>query len=247
MRGHGAIVIHGHFYQPPRENPWLEAVEVQDSAAPFHDWNDRVTAECYAPNTAARRVDHEDRILDIVNNFEKISFNVGPTLMAWLERHASGVYARIIDADRRSVEARGGHGNAIAQVYNHMILPLGSRRDKVTQVRWGMEDFRRRFGREPEGMWLPETAVDTESLETLAEAGIRFTILAPHQAARVRPIGADAWESVDAGIDPSRAYLWRGPRGLSLALFFYDGPISRASAFEDAVTRGETLVARLLG
>jgi len=247
MRGHGAIVIHGHFYQPPRENPWLEAVEVQDSAAPFHDWNDRVTAECYAPNTAARRVDHEDRILDIVNNFEKISFNVGPTLMAWLERHASGVYARIIDADRRSVEARGGHGNAIAQVYNHMILPLGSRRDKVTQVRWGMEDFRRRFGREPEGMWLPETAVDTESLETLAEAGIRFTILAPHQAARVRPIGADAWESVDAGIDPSRAYLWRGPRGLSLALFFYDGPISRAIAFEDALTRGETLVARLLG
>jgi len=247
MRSRGAIVIHGHFYQPPRENPWLEAVEVQDSAAPYHDWNDRVTAECYAPNTAARRVDHEGRILDIVNNFEKISFNVGPTLMAWLDRHALGVYARIIDADRRSAQTRGGHGNAIAQVYNHMILPLASRRDKVTQVRWGMEDFRRRFGREPEGLWLPETAVDAESLEVLAEAGIRFTILAPHQAARVRPIGDGAWESVDAGIDPSRAYLWRGPRGLSLALFFYDGPISRAIAFEDALARGEQLVGRLMG
>jgi alpha-amylase/alpha-mannosidase (GH57 family) len=247
MRGYGAIVIHGHFYQPPRENPWLEAVEVQDSAAPFHDWNDRVTAECYAPNTAARRVDHAARILDIVNNFEKISFNVGPTLMAWLDRHAPAVHARIVEADGRSAERRGGHGNAIAQVYNHMILPLAHRRDKVTQVRWGMEDFRRRFGRDPEGLWLPETAVDTESLEVLAEAGLRFTILAPHQAARVRAIGAEAWEPLDAGIDPSRAYLWRGPRGLSLALFFYDGPISRAIAFEDVLGRGERLVARLMG
>jgi alpha-amylase/alpha-mannosidase (GH57 family) len=243
----GAIVIHGHFYQPPRENPWLEAVEVQDSAAPYHDWNVRVTAECYAPNTAARRVDHEGRILDIVDNFEKISFNVGPTLIAWLERHAPEVYRRVIEADRLSVQARGGHGNAIAQVYNHMILPLAHRRDKVTQVRWGIEDFRRRFRRDPEGLWLPETAVDAESLEVLAEAGIRFTILAPHQAARVRPLGAEAWEAMDAGIDPSRPYLWRGPRGLSLALFFYDGPISRAIAFEDVLERGERLVARLMG
>ncbi len=242
----GAIVVHGHFYQPPRENPWLEAVEIQDSAAPYHDWNERVTAECYAPNTAARRVDDVGRILDIVDNFEKISFNVGPTLMAWLERHAADVYRRIVDADRASVAARGGHGNALAQVYNHMILPLAHRRDKVTQVRWGIEDFRRRFGRDPEGLWLPETAVDQESLEVLAEAGIRFTILAPHQAARVRRLGADAWDAVDGGIDPSRAYLWRGPGGRSLALFFYDGPISRAVAFEDALDRGERLVARLM-
>lgn len=247
MSARGAIVIHGHFYQPPRENPWLEAVEVQDSAAPYHDWNERVTAECYAPNGAARRVDADNRILDIVDNFEKISFNVGPTLMAWLERHAPGVYARIVAADRASVAARGGHGNAIAQVYNHMILPLADRRDKVTQVRWGLEDFRARYGREPEGLWLPETAVDTESLEVLAEAGIRFTILAPHQAAAVRPLGAGAWEDVGETIDPSRAYLWRGRDGQRLALFFYDGAIARAIAFGDALGRGERLVGRLRG
>jgi alpha-amylase/alpha-mannosidase (GH57 family) len=239
------VTIHGHFYQPPRENPWLEAVEIQDSAAPDHDWNERVTAECYAPNTAARRVDHANRILDIVNTFEKISFNVGPTLIAWLERRAPDVYEKIIDADRRSAAAQDGHGNAIAQVYNHMILPLATRRDKVTQVRWGLEDFRRRFGREAEGMWLPETAVDDESLEVLAEAGVKFTILAPHQAKRVRPLESETWEEVGERIDPSRPYLWRGPRDLSLAIFFYDGPISRAIAFEDALDRGENLVARL--
>ena len=239
-----AIVIHGHFYQPPRENPWLETVEVQDSAAPYHDWNERVTAECYAPNTAARRVDEQNRVLDIVNNFEKISFNIGPTLFAWLERHRPDVYAKIIEADRASVAARG-HGNACAQVFNHMIMPLATRRDKVTQVRWGIEDFRARFGREPEGLWLPETAVDNESLEVLAEAGAKFTILAPHQALRVRPLDTEAWQDAGGGIDPSRPYLWRGPRGLSLALFFYDGHISRAIAFERLLERAENLVAWL--
>jgi len=239
-----AIVIHGHFYQPPRENPWLESVEVQDSAAPQHDWNERVTAECYAPNTAARRVDEQNRVLDIVNNFEKISFNIGPTLFAWLERHRPDVYAKIIEADRASVAARG-HGNACAQVFNHMIMPLATRRDKVTQVRWGIDDFRTRFGREPEGLWLPETAVDNESLEVLAEAGVKFTILAPHQAQRVRALDTEAWEDVSGGIDPSRVYLWRGPRGLRLALFFYDGPISRAIAFERLLERSENLVAWL--
>jgi alpha-amylase/alpha-mannosidase (GH57 family) len=239
------VTVHGHFYQPPRENPWLDAVEVQDGAAPYHDWNARVTAECYAPNTAARRVGQANRILDIVNNYEKISFDVGPTLLVWLERHVPDVYAKILEADRRSAGARAGHGNAIAQVYNHMIMPLASRRDKETQVSWGLADFRHRFGREPEGMWLPETAADDESLEVLAEAGLRFTILAPHQAWRIRPIGAEAWEDVDERIDPSRAYLWRGPRTTSLALFFYDGPISRAIAFGDALDRGENLVARL--
>jgi len=247
MPSHRAVVIHGHFYQPPRENPWLEAVEIQDGAAPYHDWNERVTAECYAPNGAARRVDADNRILDIVDNFEKISFNVGPTLMAWLARHAPAVHARIVAADRASVAARGGHGNALAQVYNHMILPLADRRDKVTQVRWGIEDFRARFGRAPEGLWLPETAVDTESLEVLAEAGLRFTILAPHQAARVRAVGAETWEGVGDTIDPSRAYLWRGRDGQRLALFFYDGAIARAIAFGDALQRGERLVARVMG
>jgi len=239
-----AIVIHGHFYQPPRENPWLESVEVQDSAAPYHDWNERVTAECYAPNTAARRVDEHNRVLDIVDNFEKISFNIGPTLFAWLERHRPEVYAKIIAADRASVAARDGHGNASAQVYNHMIMPLATRRDKVTQVRWGIDDFRARFGREPEGLWLPETAVDNESLEVLAEAGVKFTVLAPHQALRVRPLGAATWEETNA-IDPSRAYLWRGPRGLTLAIFFYDGHLSRAIAFDRLLERAENLVAWL--
>ena len=239
-----AIVIHGHFYQPPRENPWLESVEVQDSAAPYHDWNERVTAECYAPNTAARRVDEHNRVLDIVDNFEKISFNIGPTLFAWLERHRPEVYAKIIAADRASVAARDGHGNASAQVYNHMIMPLATRRDKVTQVRWGIDDFRARFGREPEGLWLPETAVDNESLEVLAEAGVKFTVLAPHQALRLRPLGAATWEETN-GIDPSRAYLWRGPRGRTLAIFFYDGHISRAIAFDRLLERAENLVAWL--
>jgi alpha-amylase/alpha-mannosidase (GH57 family) len=240
-----AIVIHGHFYQPPRENPWLEAVEVQDSAAPSHDWNERVTAECYAPNTAARRVDARNRILDIVNNFEGISFDVGPTLFAWLEREAPAVARAIVAADRASAAARGGHGNALAQVYNHQIMPLASRADKVTQVRWGLIDFRRRFGRDAEGMWLPETAVDDETLEVLAEAGVKFTILAPSQARRVRPLGSEEWQEVGAAVDPSRPYLWRGPRGLALALFFYDGPISRAIAFEHLLERGEKMVERL--
>jgi alpha-amylase/alpha-mannosidase (GH57 family) len=240
-----AIVIHGHFYQPPRENPWLEAVEVQDSAAPFHDWNARVTAECYAPNTAARRVDETNRILDIVDNFQRISFDVGPTLFAWLEREAPAVARAIVEADRASAVAHGGHGNAIAQVYNHQIMPLATRADKVTQVRWGLADFRRRFGREAEGMWLPETAADDETLEVLAEAGVKFTILAPGQARRVRPLAGEDWQEVGPAVDPSQPYLWRGPRGLSLALFFYDGPVSRAIAFEHLLERGERLAGRL--
>ena len=241
------VTIHGHFYQPPRENPWLETVEVQDAAAPFHDWNERITAECYAPNTAARRVDDDNRILDVVNNFEKISFNVGPTLFAWLERQAPEVYRKILAADRASVGARDGHGNAIAQVYNHMILPLASRRDKVTQVAWGLADFRARFGREPEGLWLPETAVDTETLEVLAEAGVTFTILAPDQAARVRPTGAGDWEATSGGVDPRRPYRWRGPGGHELVLFFYDGPVSRAVAFANLLEDGRRLATQLRG
>jgi alpha-amylase/alpha-mannosidase (GH57 family) len=239
------ITVHGHFYQPPRENPWLEAVETQASAHPWHDWNERIAAECYAPNTAARRVGAGNRILDIVDNYEKISFNIGPTLASWLEGQRPDVYTKILEADRRSRRARGGHGNAIAQVYNHVIMPLATRRDKVTQVRWGIEDFRHRFGRDPEGMWLAETAVDRESLNVLADAGIKFTILAPHQAARVRPLGAEAWDQVGEGVDPSRAYLWRSAAGPTLALFFYDAPIARAIAFEDALTRGEVLAERL--
>lgn len=247
-----SLCIHGHFYQPPRENPWLEEIEVQDSAAPYHDWNERVTAECYKPNTAARIVDHENRILDIVNNYAKISFNFGPTLLSWMERAEPEVYRQILKADEISLRERGGHGNALAQVYNHLIMPLASRRDKVTQVRWGIADFESRFQRKPEGMWLAEAAVDRETLQVLAEEGIRFTILAPAQARRIRKIGSDdengEWEEMSGSkIDPTRPYRCFLEDGLSIDLFFYDGPISHAIAFDQLLRSGETFVERLKG
>jgi alpha-amylase/alpha-mannosidase (GH57 family) len=242
------ICIHGHFYQPPRENPWLEAVEAQDSAYPYHDWNQRITAECYEPNTVSRILDSDERIVKIVNNYAKISFNVGPTLLAWMEEHAGEVYDAILAADQESQTFFSGHGSALAQAYNHMILPLANRRDKYTQVLWGIRDFEHRFGRKPGGLWLPETAVDLESLEILAELGIRFSILAPSQARRVRRIGGRSWRDVSGGrIDPTMPYVQRLPSGRSLTLFFYDGPISRAVAFEGLLSRGENFANRLVG
>ena len=242
------ICIHGHFYQPPRENPWLEAIELQDSAYPYHDWNERILAECYGPNATPRILDGKNRIVSIENNYARISFNFGPTLLSWMETNSPEVYAAVLEADRSSASRFSGHGSAIAQPYNHAILPLASRRDKVTQVVWGIRDFERRFGRFPEGMWLPETAVDTESLEVLAEQGILFTILGPHQADRERLIGATQWEDVSGGrIDPRRPYRVALPSGKSIAVFFYDGPVSRAVAFEQLLQRGELLVDRLLG
>ncbi len=240
------LCIHGHFYQPPRENPWLDRIEVQDSAAPFHDWNQRITAECYAPMSAARILDGAGRIAAIVNLYSRISFNFGPTLLSWLERHAGETYAAILEADRESARRFGGHGSALAQPYNHTILPLAPRRDKVTQVRWGIADFQHRFRRQPEGMWLPETAVDVETLEVLAEEGIRFTVLAPHQARRVRPPGGPWHEVGGEGVDSRRPYLVRLPSGRSLALFFYHGPVARAVAFERLLSNGEAFLARLL-
>jgi len=242
------ICIHGHFYQPPRENPWLEAIERQDSAYPYHDWNERITAECYGPNARARILDDADRIVDIVNNYSRISYNFGPTLLSWLAEQADGVYQAVIEADAQSAERFSGHGSAMAQAYNHLILPLANARDKRTQVHWGIRDFERRFGRRPEGMWLAETAVDTETLEVLAEAGIAFTVLAPSQASRVRPLGGRNWRDVSGGrIDPSRAYQAKLSSGRGIALFFYDGPISRAVAFEGLLRRGEYLAERLAG
>ncbi len=241
------ICIHGHFYQPPRENPWLEAVEMQDSAHPYHDWNERITAECYEPNASSRILDARDRIIKIVNNYASISFNFGPTLLSWLEQREPATYAAIIDADRMSRDRFGGHGSAIAQAYNHMILPLANDRDKRTQVQWGIRDFDRRFGRKPEGMWLPETAVDVASLEALAAEGIIFTILEPHQAARWRPTGSGEWINGDGGIDLTKPYQCNLPSGRSIAIFFYDGPIARAVAFENLLARGENLAHRLLG
>lgn len=249
------LCVHGHFYQPPRENPWLEDIEVQDSAHPYHDWNQRITRECYGPNAASRILDGAGRIVEIVDNYREISFNFGPTLLSWMERKEPDVYRRIIEADLASRALRGGHGNALAQVYNHIIMPLATPRDRDTQIVWGIKDFFRRFGRNPEGMWLAETAADSGTLESLAAHGIKFTVLSPAQARAVRPIrrasdrgvSAGDWENVSEGrVDPSRPYLWRSKNGAELALFFYDAPISRAVAFEGVLSNGEVFASRLM-
>ena len=224
------VCVHGHFYQPSRENPWLDAVPLQDSAAPYHDWNERVTAECYARNAAARIQDDTDRIVRIVNSYTRISFDVGPTLFRWLARHAPDVYAAILEGDRVSRQAHSGHGNAIAQAYNHVIMPLSSPRDQVTQVVWGIKDFERRFRRFPEGMWLPETAVDLATLEVLAAQRIAFTVLAPHQAWRMRGGPETPWLYISDGkFDTTVPYRCRLPSGRSMVLFFYDAAVSRGS------------------
>jgi alpha-amylase/alpha-mannosidase (GH57 family) len=242
------ICIHGHFYQPPRENPWIEEIELQDSAYPYHDWNEKITAECYAPNTASRLLGDENRIKAIVNNYSKISFNFGPTLLAWMESHDPDTYQGILEADKLSRERFSGHGSALAQAYNHMIMPLANSRDKRSQVIWGIKDFQKRFGRDPEGMWLPETAVDTETLEIVAEQGIKFTILAPSQAKRVRKIGEmEEWQNAEGGkIDSRTSYLCRLPSGRTIHLFFYDGSISQEVAFGGLLTSGEAFAKRLI-
>jgi alpha-amylase/alpha-mannosidase (GH57 family) len=267
------VCVHGHFYQPPRENPWLEAVEVQDSAAPYHDWNERICAECYAPNGASRITNQKNEIVRIVNNYSRMSFNFGPTLLKWLEDKAPRTYRMILDADKASAHRYGGHGSAVAQVYNHIILPLANRRDAITQIRWGVADFEHRFHRRPEGMWLAETAVSRESLDLMAAEGIKYTILAPHQCARIRnlpqpPNGLLPTESVEAAdapsirnqqpttdnwiptpnatVDTTRPYLVNLDEGRSIAIFFYDGPSSRAIAFEGLLNSGEAFGSRLL-
>ena len=241
------ICIHGHFYQPPRENPWLEVIEQQDSSYPYHDWNERITVECYGPNACSRILDSESRIVQILNNYSRISFNFGPTLLKWLADEEPGIYHAVLEADEQSIERFSGHGSAIAQPYNHAILPLCNPRDLETQVLWGIRDFEYRFGRRPEGMWLPETAVDITTLEVLAKAGIQFTVLSPYQAARVREIGAKDWKDVSGGqIDPTRAYVQRLPSGRLINLFFYDGPIARAVAFEGLLDSGEAFANRLM-
>ncbi|MEW6540062.1 MAG: DUF3536 domain-containing protein [Bacillota bacterium] len=246
MKAKRYICIHGHFYQPPRENPWLEAIDIQESAQPYHDWNERITHECYAPNAASRILDQDGRIREIVNNYSRISFNFGPTLLAWLETGAPDVYRAVLEADRDSRRFFSGHGSALAQPYSHPILPLAGRRDKETQVVWGIRDFEHRFGRKPAGMWLPETAVDLETLDVLAEHGIKFTILAPHQARQVRPIGAGHWETVGPDtVDPSRPYRLNLDTGRSIDLFFYDAVIARSVAFEGLLSNGEQFADRL--
>lgn len=248
------VCIHGHFYQPPRENPWLETVELQESAAPYHDWNDRITAECYAPNGASRITDRENKIIRIMNNYSRMSFNFGPTLLSWLADNAPRAYRMILDADHASAERHSGHGSAIAQVYNHIIMPLASRRDALTQIRWGIADFEHRFGRRPEGMWLAETAAARWVLDLMAQEGIKFTILAPSQCAHVRPLptsteveAAAKWiETPDASVDTTRPYLVQLDEGRSIAVFFYNGPASRAIAFEGLLNSGENFARRLV-
>jgi len=242
------VCIHCHFYQPPRENPWLEAIELQDSAYPFHDWNERISAECYAANAYSRALTGDGRIEKIVNNYARISFNFGPTLLSWMAEKSPGAYRAVLEGDRESRKTFSGHGSALAQGYNHIILPLANARDKGTQVRWGIRDFTHRFGRPPEGMWLPETAADVATLEILAREGIRFTILAPRQAAKVRKKGSRDWRDVSGGrIDPTIPYELGLPSGRKIRLFFYDGPISQAVAFERLLDNGEFLAGRLMG
>jgi len=233
------LTIHGHFYQPPRENPWTESIERQASASPYHDWNERIHQECYSPNAFARILDEGNRITNIVNNFEKISFNFGPTLLSWIEKHAQPTYRRILDADKSSVNRFGGHGSAIAQAYNHAILPLCTEQDMITQIRWGLADFRHRFAREPESMWLPETAVNSTVLKALIDHGLKYVILSPGQAGQIRKFDDEKWIEVDNGeLDTTRPYRWfaRNQDGIArsdrfIDIFFYHKDLSHGVGF----------------
>lgn len=248
-----SLVIHGHFYQPPREDPWTGVVEEQTGAAPFHDWNERIHAECYQPNTSAVISDPVTGESRAINNYANISFNFGPTLLSWLQQHHSETYNRIIDADRESVAKHGGHGSAIAQAFGHAILPLCNDRDLRTQIRWGLADFRYRFGREAEALWLPETACTDRVLDALIEEGLKYVILAPHQARRYRTANGservkgpnEEWLAVDERtLDISASYVYRHKkdRNRSIAVFFYHGPLSRAIAFENLLRSSRELV-----
>jgi alpha-amylase/alpha-mannosidase (GH57 family) len=225
------VCIHGHFYQPPRENPWLEDLEREPSAAPHHNWNSRIAEECYTPNAWARILDGQGRVVRLYDNYTRLSFNVGPTLATWLARHVPETLDAMVAADLDSV-ARLGQGNAIAQVYNHAIMPLCNQRDKYTQVRWGLRSFERTFGRRSRGIWLAETAIDADTMEVLADEGVEFTILSPFQARRFRVDGGE-WTDCGQGTIPTgRAYRYVTKSGRSVAVFFYDGGLARGIAFE---------------
>ena len=243
------LTIHGHFYQPPRENPWIEEIEAQESAFPSHDWNEKVSWQCYSPNGTSRIVDGSNKIIEISNNYQYISFNFGPTLLSWLEKYDNPAYKKIIEADKNSRELYGGHGNAIAQVYNHIIMPLANRNDKITQILWGLKDFQKRFNRNAEGIWLAETAVDAETLDVLIDCGLKFTVLSPYQAKCINKIGEKNWQDVSWGsIDPSmpyRYYVEGTNKQKYIDLFFYDGSISKSVAFDHLLTDGQNFANRL--
>ena len=239
------ICIHGHFYQPPRENPWTGKIDPQPSAAPFANWNLRIADECYLANTKAKILKEDGSIERYVNNYEFLSYNFGPTLLRWFDDFIPELAQGLVDADAKSIK-RFGHGTAMAQVYHHSILPLCDIQDKRTEVAWGIADFKKRYGRMPEGIWLAETAVDIETLEILAEYGIAFTILAPRQAKAVATIGSDKWTSVDEGsLDTSRPYLCELPSGKTISLFFYHGDLAMEVAFRGALDNGESFAKRI--
>lgn len=244
-----SLCIHGHFYQPPREDPWTNEIETQPSAAPFHDWNERVFQECYKPNTEAIIVDDHDNVVKRVNNFEYFNFDFGPTLLNWIRKKHPKTYNRVIEADKKSVEEHNGHGNAIAMCYSHMIMPLANHNDKVTQIRWGVEDFKFHFKREPEGIWLPETACNLDTIDVLIDEGIKYIILDPSQAESIRKDHRGKWTNVTGGkINTQMAYRHCHSRnkGKSLNVIFYDGPLSRNIAFDSHIYDSHLLLNRIM-
>lgn len=242
------ICIHGHFYQPPRENPWTGEIEKQDSAAPYHDWNERIHHECYKANSEAEILDDKEKVVAIINNYELINFNFGPTLLAWIQHKHPETYEKIIEADKKSIPQHNGHGNAIAMCYNHMIMPLANLNDKITQVIWGMSDFKYHFGRDSEGIWLPETACNVETVEVLIGLGIKYIILDTSQAAFYRKIGEEKWIDVnDGSINPKTPYRCYSEINTSkyIDIFFYDGPVSKSVAFDDVLASSQNMLNKI--
>jgi alpha-amylase/alpha-mannosidase (GH57 family) len=240
------LIIHGHFYQPPREDPWIGLVPSQTTAYPYHDWNERITRECYAANSMSRTLNAFGQITDIVNNYSFISFNFGPTLLNWLKMNTNYVYENIIEADRISLVKNNGHGNAIAQAYNHTILPLCSPEDAKTQVIWGIKDFEVHFGRKSEGIWLPEAAVNMSVVDLLIEQGVRFIILSPWQAEAICPIGGNKWQPLNNNpILSGRAYQIDRPHG-SIAVFFYNHILATGISFQNFLQNADRLYEKLV-
>lgn len=243
------LVIHGHFYQPPRENPWTDTIEKQDSAYPFHNWNEKIIDECYLPNCYSKVVDSSNKIMHIVNNFEFINFNIGPTLFSYIEKNFPNVYKKIIEGDKLSQEHNNGFGNAIAQAYNHIIMPLAKRRDKITQIKWGVQEFEYRFRRKPESMWLPETAIDSETADLLIDEGLKYIILSPHQALKYRKLGAKDWTNVsEKPIPPYQPYrlFKKDSKGNTITekyidIFFYNAKLSNDISFGNILTNADWL------
>ncbi|MDE2313564.1 MAG: DUF3536 domain-containing protein [Elusimicrobia bacterium] len=237
--------IHGHFYQPPRENPWTGEIERQPSAGDDHDWNARISRECYRPNGEARIVGADNILLRTANNYSWMSFNFGPTLLNWMETHEDWTYRRILKADHESRGRLNGHGNAIAQAYNHMIMPLANARDRETQVRWGVGDFISRFGRVPESLWLPECAVSDEVMSLLARHRFKYVILSPEQAATVISPEGKRLEVRSGDLDARRPYLWESPDGSgSITVFFYDMRLSQDAAFSHLMSNAPATAER---